>query len=91
MSIKECLINGYLEGNTKATQKSGDLERADQEWKKELTCSRLPNVDDRFKIECAGYELAAGYHVDGLNAGFDLACRAILEILAAALKGGESA
>lgn len=91
MSIKECLINGYLEGHVKTVEKSGDLERAEQEWKKELTCSRLPKQDDRFEIESAGYTLAASYHVDGLNAGFDLACRAMLEILAAALKGGESA
>lgn len=91
MTIKECIINGYLEENVDAVRKTGDLERADKEWEKELTCSRLPNMGDRDDIDSAAYLLAGRYQVAGLNAGFDIACRMFAEILTAAFKGGDAA
>lgn len=91
MSIKEQLIDRYMEEHTKLENRPGELERADREWKAELHCDRFCNAGAMNAIDEAAYLLAGSYETAGLEAGFDMACRMFAEIFAAALKGGASA
>lgn len=91
MSIKEQLINCYLEDHYKIEGRTDELERADREWKAELHCDRFRDADAMNAIDEAAYLLASIYETAGLKEGFDIACRMFAEIFAAALKGGASA
>ena len=48
MTVKDALIESCMEQHEKINQQSGDVERANAEWKKNLTCSRVPNLGARF-------------------------------------------
>lgn len=91
MSIKEQLIEDYMNRSTKNERPNGELERADREWKAELHCDRFCNAGAMNAIDEAAYLLAGSYETAGLEEGFDMACRMFAEIFAAALKGGASA
>ena len=91
MTVKDALIESCMEQHEKINQQTGDVERANAEWKKNLTCSRVPNLGAQNDLDTAAFELASCYYSDGMRKGFDLACRTVVEILAAALKGGETA
>lgn len=91
MSIKEQLIESYMNRTTVGERPNGTLERADHEWKKELHCDRFCNAGAMNAIDEAAYLLAGRYEAAGLEEGFDMACRMLAEIFAAALKGGASA
>lgn len=90
-TIKQNMIQDYLEGHAALDQRTAEQELADQEWKKKIAAMPMPDEHIQEEVDEAAYALAGEYEYVGMNAGFDLACRMFAEIFSAALKGGASA